>query len=339
MTPSRPPSDRHVPVLLAEAIAALSPRADGRYLDATFGAGGYSRALLATEGARVLALDRDPAAVRGGAALVAAARGRLKLVEGALFTARSDRRAARHFAARRRRFRHRRLVDAARRAERGFSFRDDGPLDMRMGGEGATAAELVNTADEATLADILYYFGEERAARRIARAIVADREAAPFTTTGSSRASSRASRPPSARATFTPRRKAFQALRIAVNDELGELVEGLSPRSGCSRPGGGLAVVTFHSLEDRLVKLFLAARSGRGETRSRRLPGEPAPQPPTFRLEGRQPIAPLPAEVDANPRARSAKLRVAIRTAAPARGFDEALARRARLPALASGRG
>ncbi len=338
MTPSRPPSDRHVPVLLAEAIAALSPRADGRYLDATFGAGGYSRALLATEGARVLALDRDPAAVRGGAALVEEARGRLKLVEG--------------------RFSQLEAI-AAREAflpldgavfdigvssmqldepERGFSFRDDGPLDMRMGGAGPTAAELVNTASAERLADIFYYFGEERDARRIARAIVHDREAEPFTTTGPlARLIARVAHP--RQSDIHPATKSFQALRIAVNDELAEHVEGLSAAERALAPEGRLAVVTFHSLEDRLVKLFLAARSGRGETRSRRLPGEPAPQPPTFRLEGRQPLAPLPAEVDANPRARSAKLRVAIRTAEPARGFDEALARRARLPALASGRG
>ncbi len=338
MTPSRPPFDRHVPVLLAEAIAGLRPSADGRYLDATFGAGGYSRAVLATPGARVLALDRDPAAIRGGTELAAEARGRLTLVEA--------------------RFSQLEEV-AAREAflplqgvvfdigvssmqldepERGFSFRDDGPLDMRMGGAGPSAAELVNTASEERLADIFHYFGEERAARRIARAIVHDREAAPFTTTGGlARLIARVA--PHRQSDIHPATKSFQALRIAVNDELGELVKGLCAAERALAPGGRLAVVTFHSLEDRLVKLFLAARSGRGETQSRRLPGEPIPLPATFRLEGRQPVTPLPAEVAGNPRARSAKLRVATRTEAAPREFDDALAQRARLPAPASGRG
>jgi len=337
MTPSRPPFDRHVPVLLGEAIAALGPHAEGRYLDATFGAGGYSRALLATPGARVLALDRDPAAVRSGAALVEEAGGRLKLVE-ARFS---------QFEAVAAREDYLPLSGAVfdigvssmqlDEPERGFSFRDDGPLDMRMGGVGPTAAEVVNTASEERLADIFHYFGEERAARRIARAIVHDRQAEPFTTTGRlARLIARVA--PQRPSDIHPATKSFQALRIAVNDELAELVEGLCAAERALAPEGRLAVVTFHSLEDRLVKLFLAARSGRGETRSRRLPGEPAPEPPTFRLEGRQPITPLPAEIAVNPRARSAKLRVAVRTAAPARGFDEALARRARLPTPASGR-
>ena len=338
MTPARPPFDRHVPVLLAEAIAALRPRAEGRYLDATFGAGGYSRALLATEGARVLALDRDPAAMRGGTALVLEARGRLKLAEG----------------------RFSQLEEIAAREDflpldgivfdigvssmqldapgRGFSFRDDGPLDMRMGGAGPTAAELVNTASEEKLADIFHYFGEERAARRIARAIVHDRETEPFTTTGQlARLIARVA--PQRQSDIHPATKSFQALRIAVNDELGELVKGLCAAERALAPEGRLAVVTFHSLEDRLVKLFLAARSGRGETQSRRLPGEPAPLPPTFRVEGPQPVTPQPAEIAANPRARSAKLRVAARTQAAPRDFDDALAERARLPAPASGRG
>ncbi|HTO80279.1 MAG TPA: 16S rRNA (cytosine(1402)-N(4))-methyltransferase RsmH, partial [Methylocystis sp.] len=309
MTPSRPPFDRHVPVLLGEAIAALGPHAEGRYLDATFGAGGYSRALLATPGARVLALDRDPAAVRSGAALVEEAGGRLKLVE-ARFS---------QFEAVAAREDYLPLSGAVfdigvssmqlDEPERGFSFRDDGPLDMRMGGVGPTAAEVVNTASEERLADIFHYFGEERAARRIARAIVHDRQAEPFTTTGRlARLIARVA--PQRPSDIHPATKSFQALRIAVNDELAELVEGLCAAERALAPEGRLAVVTFHSLEDRLVKLFLAARSGRGETRSRRLPGEPAPEPPTFRLEGRQPITPLPAEIAVNPRARSAKLRV-----------------------------
>ena len=337
MTPSRPPFDRHVPVLLAEAVAALSPRAEGRYLDATFGAGGYSRALLATPGAQVLALDRDPTAVRGGAPLVEEAQGRLRLVE-ARFSELEKVAARENFLPL-----HGVVFDIGVSSmqldepDRGFSFRDDGPLDMRMGGAGPTAAEIVNTASEERLADIFHYFGEERAARRIARAIAHDREAQPFTTTGQlARLIARVA--PNRQSDIHPATKSFQALRIAVNDELAELVEGLCAAERALAPEGRLAVVTFHSLEDRLVKLFLAARSGRGETQSRRLPGEPAPQPPTFRLEGPQPRSPLPEEIAANPRARSAKLRVAARTAEPARDFDEALAQRARLPAPAGGR-
>lgn len=337
MTPTRPPVDRHIPVLLAEAIAALGPRAEGRFLDATFGAGGYSRALLETEGACVLALDRDPAAVRDGTWLVEAARGRLKLVE-ARFSKLEEVAAREDFLPL-----HGVVFDIGvssmqlDQPERGFSFREDGPLDMRMGGSGPTAADLVNTASEEKLADIFYYFGEERAARRIARAIVHDRQAEPFLTTGRlARLIARVA--PQRHSDIHPATRSFQALRIAVNDELAELVEGLCAAERALAPDGRLAVVTFHSLEDRLVKLFLAARSGRGETRSRRLPGEPAPPPATFRLEGRQPVAPLPGEIAANPRARSAKLRVAVRTAAPARGRDEVLAQRARLPAAPSER-
>ncbi|BDV37663.1 ribosomal RNA small subunit methyltransferase H [Methylocystis bryophila] len=318
--------------MLSEAIAALDPRAEGRYLDATFGAGGYSRALLETEGARVLALDRDPAAVRDGAGLVEAARGRLKLVE-ARFSKLEEVAAREDFLPL-----HGAVFDIGvssmqlDQPERGFSFREDGPLDMRMGGSGPTAADLVNTASEEKLADVFYYFGEERAARRIARAIVHDRQAEPFLTTGQL-AGLIARVAPQRHSDIHPATRSFQALRIAVNDELAELVEGLCAAERALAPDGRLAVVTFHSLEDRLVKLFLAARSGRGETRSRRLPGEPTPPPQTFRLEGRQPVAPLPGEIAANPRARSAKLRVAVRTAAPARDRDEVLAQRARLPA------
>ncbi len=338
MTPSRPTFDRHVPVLLSEAIAALRPCAEGRYLDATFGAGGYSRALLATPGAHVLALDRDPTAIRGGADLVEQSQGRLRLAE-ARFSKLEEIAAREDFLP---------LTGIVfdigvssmqlDEPERGFSFRDDGPLDMRMGGAGPTAAEIVNTASEERLADIFHYFGEERAARRIARAIVHDRDEQPFTTTGQlARLIARVA--PERKADIHPATKSFQALRIAVNDELGELVQGLCAAERALAPEGRLAVVTFHSLEDRLVKLFLAARSGRGETQSRRLPGEPMPLPPTFQLEGRQPVTPPPDEIAANPRARSAKLRVATRTQAAARGFDDALAARASLPAPASGRG
>jgi 16S rRNA (cytosine1402-N4)-methyltransferase len=328
---------RHVPVLLAEAVAALRPRAGGRYVDATFGAGGYTRAILAADDTKVLALDRDPTAIAAGVDLVQASGGRLTLVEA--------------------RFSELERVAAAQglspldgvvfdigvssmqfdEAERGFSFRGDGPLDMRMEGTGSSAADLVNEADEETLADIFYFYGEERAARRIARAIAHDRKLAPFLTT-KPLAELIARVAPGRPGDIHPATKSFQALRIAVNDELGQLLDGLAAAERVLIEGGRLAVVTFHSLEDRIVKQFLAARCGRGETGSRRLPGEAAPPPASFICEGRQPIAPAREEIAANPRARSAKLRHATRTAAPPLPLSDQLMRLARLPARDKGK-
>lgn len=321
---------RHVPVLREEVLAALDV-APGLYLDATFGAGGYTSAVLETPGTRVLALDRDPTAVHAGGKLVDKYGDRLMLAEATFGT----------------------LADVAARfglgpfdgicfdigvssmqldqAARGFSFRADGPLDMRMGDRGTTAADLVNEASEAELADIFYYYGEERLARRIARAIVADRATTPFTTTGAL-AALLARIVPHKPTDIHPATRTFQALRIAVNDELGELVAGLAAAERMLRPGGRLAVVTFHSLEDRIAKQFFARRSGRGVASGRRLPGEEVPPPPSFTLPGRQPIAPSDAECRANPRARSAKLRVGIRTSAPAFALEPTLLAQARLP-------
>jgi 16S rRNA (cytosine1402-N4)-methyltransferase len=324
-------ASRHVPVLLREAMEALDLREGGAYLDATFGAGGYSTAILARPETRVLALDRDPNAVRAGLPLVESAGGRLTLVE-ARFSDLARVAADLGFAP----------LDGVvadigvssmqfDEAARGFSFRNEGPLDMRMEGRGRSAADIVAEADEETLADILYHYGEERASRRIARAIVAARAETPILTTGALAAIiERAA--PGRPGDIHPATKSFQALRIAVNDELAELVAALEGAEKILKPGGRLAIVTFHSLEDRIVKSFLAERSGRGETRSRRLPGEPVPPPPTFVLEGRQPVTPSAAEVAANPRARSAKLRVATRGEAPARPIGEELMRLARLP-------
>ncbi|WP_026607087.1 16S rRNA (cytosine(1402)-N(4))-methyltransferase RsmH [Methylocapsa acidiphila] len=327
---------RHVPVLREDAMRALDPREDGLYLDATFGAGGYARAILSKPRTRVLALDRDPNAIREGAELVRRAQGRLILAQE-------------RFSC---------LGQAAKRigladfdaivfdigvssmqldnAERGFSFRAEGPLDMRMACSGPSAADLVNAADEETLANIFYYFGEERASRRIARAIVVDRAKAPFLTTAAL-ASMIARVAPAKPGDVHPATRAFQALRIAVNDELGELVHALVAAEALLKPGGRLVVVTFHSLEDRIVKQFFAARSGRGQTASRRLPGEAAPPEPTFFLPGKQPIAPSEAEIDANPRARSAKLRYGVRTRADARALDEKLLALAQLPQAKAG--
>ena len=323
---------RHVPVLLREVLAALAPRPGGLYLDATFGAGGYSRAILETAGARVLALDRDPLALAAGAALVAAAGGRLTL-EAARF---SD------------------LAGVARRlgfgsfdgvvfdvgvssmqldeAGRGFSFRRDGPLDMRMGQAGVSAADLVNDADEEHLADIFYHYGEERLSRRVARAIVMDRQTRRFETT-LQLAQMIARIIPHKAHEIHPATRVFQALRIAVNDELMELAKGLAGAESLLAPGGKLVVVSFHSLEDRIVKQFFAARSGSGRARSRLVPGETAPPEPTFALASRQPVAAGEDELARNPRARSARLRQGERGEAPARGLDEDIARLARLPA------
>ncbi len=331
MRTDRGAAARHVPVLLREAIDVLQPQTGGRFLDATFGAGGYTRALLDFPDTQVLALDRDPNAVRDGAALVAAAAGRLTLVE-ARFSQLARIAESEGFAP----------LDGVvfdigvssmqfDETTRGFSFRGDGPLDMRMEGRGQSAADIVNTADEETLADILYFYGEERAARRIARAIVHDRALAPFVTTKA--LAGLIERVAPARPNdIHPATKSFQALRIAVNDELGELLAGLVGAEHALAAGGRLAIVTFHSLEDRIVKQFLAERAGRGETGSRRLPGEPAPTPPSFMCSGHQPLAPSRAEVEINPRARSAKLRHATRTAAPALPLSDRLGRLARLP-------
>ncbi|MDX2102451.1 MAG: 16S rRNA (cytosine(1402)-N(4))-methyltransferase RsmH [Alphaproteobacteria bacterium] len=304
----------HVPVLLQEVVAALAPRAGGIYLDGTFGRGGYASALLAAAPCRVVGIDRDPAAIAFGRSLPAVAEGRLTLVEGC-FGAMAD--IARDLALP--------AVDGVAldlgvsspqldQAERGFSFRADGPLDMRMGQHGTTAADLVAELSEGDLADVIYQFGEERFSRRIARAIVAARQQQPILTTLMlaeivRRAVGRTSDG------IDPATRTFQALRIAVNDELGEVDRGLAGAEAVLAPGGRLAVVSFHSLEDRRVKTFLAERSQEHAGGSRHLPAAPVRRP-TFRLVTRKPITASPGELAANPRSRSAKLRVAERRAA-----------------------
>jgi 16S rRNA (cytosine1402-N4)-methyltransferase len=322
----------HVPVLLEEAMTALAPQPGGLYVDATFGAGGYARAML-ERGARVIALDRDPSAVRAGAALTASSGGRFRLAEARFGELDA---VARRLGAE--------AADGVvldigvssmqlDEAARGFSLRFDAPLDMRMEARGRSAADILRDEDEATIADILYHFGEERAARRIARAIVADRTDEPFDST-LQLASLIARVAPARRGETThPATRAFQALRIAVNDELAELVRALAAAERLLKPGGRLAVVTFHSLEDRIVKQFLTSRSGRGRAASRLLPGEPAEAEPTFEVPRGQPVEPSQAEALANPRSRSAKLRFGLRTGAPARAMDIAIEALARLPA------
>jgi 16S rRNA (cytosine1402-N4)-methyltransferase len=329
---------RHIPVLRAEALEALNVRPGGVYLDGTFGAGGYSSALL-ERGARVVAIDRDPDAIAAGQSLVAASRGRLTLVEGRFgdLDAIARRLGAAPLAGV--------VLDIGvssmqfDEAGRGFSLRQDAPLDMRMEGKGRSAADILREDDEQRIADILFHFGEERAARRIARAIVADRRNAPYVSTLQLAGMIARVAPARPGETTHPATRAFQALRIAVNDELGQLLSGLEAAERALAPGGRLVVVTFHSLEDRIVKQFLARRSGRGQAASRLLPGEPAPAQPTFVVPTGQPIMPSDAELAANVRARSAKLRFGDRTAAPARGRDDKLAALTQLPPTRPGRG
>ena len=328
----------HVPVMRDEVLRATAPAPGGLVVDATFGAGGYTRAFL-ERGCRVVAIDRDPQAIRIAVALKPTHPDRLVVVKAcfsqlvealALAAPALD---ATNFDG------SLPKVDAVvfdigvssmqiDTAARGFSFRRDGPLDMRMADGGPTAAELVNTLDRATLTRIIGLLGEEKRAAAVARAIVAERERQPFARTAHlARVVERAigaSRKPSAKqpgaVQIHPATRTFQALRIYVNSELDELVDGLGAAEVVLNPGGRLAVVTFHSLEDRIVKRFLAERSqtARG---SRHMPEIAAP-PPTFALVRRKAQTPGMADLAANPRARSAKLRVACRTSAPARPVD-----------------
>jgi 16S rRNA (cytosine1402-N4)-methyltransferase len=309
------PSGTHVPVLVDAAVAALAPRDDAIYVDATFGGGGYSRALLAAARCQVLAIDRDPDAVARGHDLAQACGGRLRIVEGRfgemvrLLGPLADGPIAGI------------ALDLGLSSiqldtpARGFSFRLDGPLDMRMESAGEDAADLVATLSEGELFELIAALGEERFARPIARAIVAARRRAPIRRTQELAAIVRGAVPRSEPG-LDPATRTFQALRIAVNDELGELDRGLAAAEQLLMPGGRLAVVSFHSLEDRRVKNFLRARSAAAQRRSRHEPGPLAAPPPSFRLLHRRTVTPGPAEIARNPRARSARLRAAERTAA-----------------------
>lgn len=311
----------HIPVLGREAIAHLAPREGGVYVDATFGAGGYSRAILEVPGTRLIAIDRDRTAIAGGAELVERSAGRLTLAEDR-FSNLAEVCAAQGFE----------TIDGVvmdvgvssmqlDQAGRGFSFRLEGPLDMRMGQTGPTAADVVARASEGDLADIIYLFGEERQSRRIARAIVADRQETPFTTTRAlADLIGRIVR--SKPGDIHPATRTFQALRIFVNEELDELQSALAAAERVLKPGGRLVVVSFHSLEDRIVKNFLSERSRTGGG-SRHLPAV-AQVAPSFQLLTRRPVVAGEDEVAHNPRARSAKLRAAERTSAPAHEIDEA---------------
>jgi 16S rRNA (cytosine1402-N4)-methyltransferase len=315
---------RHIPVLLEEVAAALIPAGGAIIVDGTFGAGGYTRRFLEA-GARVIAIDRDPSAISAGRELEAKAAGRLTLVQGRFGELDAISRVLGLGA-----------VDGVAldigvssmqidEAERGFSLRQDAPLDMRMEGSGRSAADILAQAEEAEIADILYHFGEERASRRIARAIVADRARTPFVSTLQLAGLIQRVAPAKPGEFTHAATRSFQALRIAVNDELGELLRGLAAAERALKSGGRLAVVTFHSLEDRIVKQFFARRTGRGEAVSRRLPGEPAPVTPSFRVSAKLPVTASEDEVRRNSRARPAKLRWAERTDAPALPVEDAL--------------
>jgi 16S rRNA (cytosine1402-N4)-methyltransferase len=306
---------RHIAVLGREAVEMLGPRDGGVYVDATFGAGGYTRAILDAADTQVIGIDRDRSAIAGGFDLVDRSGGRLTLVEDK-FSNLADICAAQGFGA----------VDGVvmdvgvssmqlDEAGRGFSFRLDGPLDMRMGHDGPTAADVVARASEADLANIFYIFGEERHSRAVARAIVVARKETPISTT-------RALAEIVSKVVWAkpgeihPATRTFQGLRIFVNQELDELHLALSAAERVLKPGGRLVVVSFHSLEDRIVKNFFAERGKTGGG-SRHLP-ELAQSAPSFSILTKRPVTADDEEVRANPRARSAKLRAAERTDAPA---------------------
>ena len=307
----------HLPVLLDEVMHWLEPRQGGLYVDGTFGAGGYARAVLGIHGTRVLGIDRDPGAHASADLLKRAYPGRFAFAEGPFsamkaIIARAESAGANGV-----------MLDLGvssmqlDQAERGFSFRQDGPLDMRMARSGPSAADAVNGLDQSELAAVFRVYGEERKAGRAARAIVAERARTPIATTGRLAeivASAVGGKP----GRTHPATRVFQALRIFVNDELGELARGLAAAERVLKPAGRLVVVTFHSLEDRIVKTFLRERAGLTPGASRHAPEIPPKRAASFALLTRKAVAPREAELAANPRARSAKLRAGARTDAPA---------------------
>jgi 16S rRNA (cytosine1402-N4)-methyltransferase len=309
------PSTPHVPVMLAEVLAQLRPRADETYVDGTFGAGGYTSAILDSVPCQVVALDRDPSAFAAGQALVAKYQGRLKLVQ-------------RSFSE---------VVEALQdlgitkvdglvldigvssmqldQAERGFSFLREGPLDMRMSQSGQSAADVVNTFAQDDLARVIYILGEEKKSRAIARAIVAARDVAPIRTTIELvKVIEGAIGPQRAHERIHPATRTFQALRIFVNAELDELAHALNASEDILQEGGRLVVVAFHSLEDRIVKRFLQSRGGFSPANSRHMPGQDDERPASFTLPFKGHLEASESETSRNPRARSAKLRAGIRT-------------------------
>ncbi len=315
-----PLNQPHVPVMLAEVLAALAPQDAGIYIDGTFGAGGYTRGILGAASCKVIAIDRDPSAISAGASLVASSNGLLELVHSTFGEMAS-------------------IVGEQKvqgvvldigvssmqidEAKRGFSFMREGPLDMRMGQAGKSAADYVNGLDAEDLAQIIYILGEEPRSRSIAKAIVTARTEAPLLTTlDLVKAVERATGPQRMKDRTHPATRTFQALRIYVNGELDELAQALCAAEDILDVGGRLVVVTFHSLEDRIVKKFFAERSGKLPANSRHMPASHGGPEASFELlfKGHQEAG--PAEMLDNPRARSAKLRCGVRTAAASFKFD-----------------
>ncbi len=309
---------QHIPVMLNEVLEALAPRSGAVYVDGTFGAGGYSRAFLEAADCTVWGIDRDPLAVKNGARMAVDFPSRLTVLKGR-YGDMADLLADVGVA----------QIDGLALdigvssmqiddPSRGFSFREDGPLDMRMGDNGQTAADVVNELAERELAEIIYNYGEERASRRVARAIV-ERRARTMITRTAQLANLVRGVVAKSRDGIDPATRTFQALRIYVNDELAELDRGLEAAEALLGPGGCLAVVSFHSLEDRRVKTFLQARSGNASRPSRHMPIDTVVAgAPTFQFIKRGAVKPTAAETRANPRARSARLRWAVRTEAAA---------------------
>lgn len=323
----------HIPVMLGDVLEVLQPKDGGLYVDGTFGAGGYTSAILGSADCAVLAIDRDPNAILRGRELQSKFGDRLTLVEGCFGDMETLIRALGHDA-----------VDGVvldlgvssmqiDEAERGFSFQKDGPLDMRMSGQGLSAADVVNTFDERDLARIIAVYGEEKRARAVAKAIVAARDTAEFerTLTLANTVERVIGRRPQDR--IHPATRTFQALRMFVNDELGQLAQGLGGAENLLREDGVLAAVTFHSLEDRVVKKFLTARTGRA-ARANRFAPELDETPASFRELAHKARRASEAESDINPRARSAKLRAAARTDAPTVPIDFAELGIARMPSM-----
>ncbi len=311
----------HIPVLLDEVIHALAITPGSDVVDGTFGAGGYSQAIL-TCGARVYAFDRDPDACAAGVVLAGRSEGQFTLYSACF--SEMDKVLLKDGVAQ---------VDAVvldigvssmqlDQAERGFSFQADGPLDMRMSRDGLSAADFVNGADEAEIADIIYRYAEERQSRRIARAIV---HARPLTSTAQLAAVVRKALGHRPGAPKDPATRTFQAIRIHINGELDELSSGLESAEKLLKPGGRLVIVSFHSLEDRIVKNFLKERSGALPSSSRHMPLQVMATRPSF-LKAAKAVRPSEAELKRNPRARSATLRSAIRSDAPAWTIQEAYA-------------
>lgn len=322
-----PVTSPHFPVMLAEVLDVLAPKDGALYIDGTFGAGGYTRAILAAADCSVLAVDRDPTAIDRGREMEREFEGRLTLLQGCfgdmsalVAPVLSERDLV--------------GVDGVTldvgvssmqidQAARGFSFQSDGPLDMRMGGDGVSAADIVNGFEEADLASVIYVYGEEKRSRVIAKAIVQRREEKRFDTTGDLAhvisdvmgARARAEK-------VHPATRTFQALRIFVNDELGELAGGLAAAEGLLNVGGRLAVVAFHSLEDRIVKRFLTDRTGKGGRPSRHQPEATGGPVASFDQVTRGALKASKSEIEINPRSRSARLRGAERTKAPVFPLD-----------------